>query len=87
MRLMHIAYGILLCAALSASQPAASFGQSDEKTSEKTSGESDRKTRVFLALFGGPQHYAMTDINDAIENDNQAFAGSEIGRASCRERV
>jgi len=76
MRIRHIAYGILLCAALSASRPAASFGQSDEKTSEKTSAESGRKTRVFLALFGGPQHYAMTDINDAIERDNQTFAGS-----------
>jgi len=48
---MRIACGILLCAALSASRPAVSFGESDDKTS----GESGRKTRVFLALFGGPQ--------------------------------
>jgi len=69
---MHIAYGILLCAALSTSRPAASFGQSGEKASDESGG----KTRVFLALFGGPQHYAMTDINNAIEQDNQMFAGS-----------
>ncbi|HXL14647.1 MAG TPA: hypothetical protein VN972_01065 [Methylomirabilota bacterium] len=72
MRLMHIAYGILLCAALSTSRPAASFGESGENASD----ESGRKTRVFLALFGGPQSYAMTDINHSIDQDNQVLAGS-----------
>ena len=72
MRFMRIACGILLCAALSASRPAVSFGESDDKTS----GESGRKTRVFLALFGGPQSYAMSDINRGIDQDNRLLTGS-----------
>lgn len=64
MRLMHIACGVLLCAVLSTARPATSFAGSGEKT------------RVFLAFFGGPQSYAMSDINRGIDEDNQLLAGT-----------
>jgi len=32
--------------------------------------------KVYIAFFGGPQKYRMSEVNDEITRDNQQFAGS-----------
>lgn len=32
--------------------------------------------KVYIAFFGGPQKYSMSDVNDEIKQDNQEFEGS-----------
>ena len=32
--------------------------------------ESESGPKVYIALFGGPQKYSMSDVNDDIKQDN-----------------
>jgi hypothetical protein len=50
--------------------------ESSGKEAKAEKPEEVQKTRVFLALFFGPQHYGMSDVNRGIETSNTALSGT-----------